>query len=407
MLSIQSLDRIVQAGALLALLAACGAAPQAAAPTPDSRPPSTALVPTPLVPSLTPGNVEEPPSGAEAEFRTDFSKHSVPYSEIRSGGPPKDGIPAIDAPVFVEVTEADGWLRTIEPVILVQVGSDARAYPLQILTWHELVNDTIGDTSVLVTFCPLCNTAIAFERTVDGRILDFGTTGRLRRSNLIMYDRQTETWWQQATGQAIAGALTGAQLSFLPAPIISWADFKASHPNGKVLSRSTGFNRDYGRNPYAGYDDINSTPFLYDGPETPSVLPPVARVLAVEIGGEAVAYPYGVLEQRRVVNDTVGGLDLVVLWAPGVASALDRSSITEGRDVGGAVAFSRTLNGRQITLVLDGDRIVDRETGSRWNVLGKAVDGPLAGQQLTPIVGVNHFWFSWAAFKPQTHVYAP
>jgi len=151
---------------------------------------------------------ETPPEFATVEFKTDFRKHCVHYDEILSGGPPKDGIPALDAPRFVTVSEADAWLKPNEPVISFQIGSDARAYPIQMLIWHEIVNDTVGGVPVAVTFCPLCNTAIVFERTVSGRVLDFGTTGRLRFSNLLMYDRQTESWWQQAIGQAIIGQLT-------------------------------------------------------------------------------------------------------------------------------------------------------------------------------------------------------
>jgi hypothetical protein len=400
------------------LLTACAGSPVASAtetpqvgttaPTIERAtlaPPTTISNNTPVAAPATALPQEEPPTGAEAEFTTDFSKHSVSYSEILSGGPPKDGIPAIDNPQFVSVDDADEWIAPVEPVILVEIDSEARAYPLQILTWHEIVNDTIGATPVMVSFCPLCNTAIVFERRVDDRTLDFGATGRLRKSNLIMYDRQTESWWQQATGEAIAGELTGAQLSFLPASLISWADFKAAHPNGQVLSRETGYNRSYGRNPYAGYDDINSSPFLYDGPETPGVLPPVARVLAVELGGETVAYPYTALAEAQVVNDSVGGTNVAVFWASGTASALDTSAIAEGRDVGAAAVYARELDGQMLTFVRDGERIVDEETGSEWNVLGQAVDGKLKGQRLTPLVGVNHFWFSWAAFKPETRVY--
>ena len=138
---------------------------------------------------------------------------------------------------FISVSEANEWLKNREPVVVVQVGDDARAYPIQILIWHEIVNDTVGNEPLIVTFCPLCNTAIAFKRTFNSTVLNFGTTGRLRYSNLIMYDRQTETWWQQATGDAIAGEHTGAQLEFYPASMISWSDFKELHPNGKVLSR--------------------------------------------------------------------------------------------------------------------------------------------------------------------------
>jgi hypothetical protein len=349
---------------------------------------------------------EPPPARAESEFRTDFSKHSVPYSEILSGGPPKDGIPSIDAPKFQSTREADEWLSDREPVVFVQVGDDARAYPIQILIWHEIVNDTVGGEPLLVTFCPLCNTAIAFKRTFDGQVLDFGTTGRLRYSNLIMYDRQTETWWQQATGDAIAGAYTGAQLAFYPASMISWADFKALYPNGKVLSRDTGHVRNYGRNPYYGYDDINQTPFLFNG-ATPTQLPPMARVLTVDLNGEAAAYPYEVLSKVRVINDTVGGEEIVVFWTEGAASALDTSSIPEGREVGSAAAYSRLLDGQPLDFEFKDGKILDKQTGSEWNIFGLAVAGEWKGRQLESVVSINHFWFSWAAFKPETRIYQP
>ena len=350
---------------------------------------------------------EPPPARAQSEFKTDFRKHSVLYSEILSGGPPKDGIPALKDPQFVSVSEADTWLKPAEPVILVEVQGDAKAYPIQILIWHEIANDTVGGEPLVVTFCPLCNTAIAFKRTVNGKVLDFGTTGRLRYSNLIMYDRQTETWWQQATGEAIAGELTGTQLEFYPATIISWQDFKTSFPEGKVLSRETGYLRDYGENPYVGYDDVNNPPFLYEGPPTPNQLPPVARVLTIDLNGEAVAYPYETLEKVGVVNDTVGGDDVVVFWQAGTASPLDSSSTASGRDVGTAAAFSRELDGQTLAFTFTEGKLLDEQTKSEWNVLGQAVAGEFKEKQLAPAVSINHFWFSWAAFKPETRIYAP
>ncbi len=377
---------------------------EAPTPTAEASPaPSPSAIPT-APPTLLPE--ESPPSGAEFQFSTDFSKHSVPYREILSGGPPKDGIPAIDEPQVVSVDEADAWLEPQEPVILVQVGDEARAYPIQILMWHEIVNDMVGGVPVTVTFCPLCNSGVAFERTFDGQVLDFGTTGRLRYSNLIMYDRQTETWWQQATGEAIAGEFTSRQLTFVPASLISWADFKAAYPEGKVLSRETGYRRSYGQNPYDGYDNVNNLPFLYRGPETPGALPPMARVVTVDLNGEAVGYPYDVLQEVHMANDTVGGVPIVVLWAPGTASALDALSVAGGDDVGAATTFSRQLDGQTLTFVFDGDRIVDERTGSEWDVLGQAVSGSLKGRQLEPVVSINHFWFSWAAFRPETRIYS-
>jgi hypothetical protein len=293
---------------VVAGVAACTGAPSPTPVSPTTSPPmpeaTASLAGTPT-PALLPP--EPPPPGAAQEFRTDFSRHTVSYAEILSGGPPKDGIPAIDYPQFVDVVTADGWLHDREPVLHVQVGEDARAYPLQILMWHEIVNDTVGDLPLAITYCPLCNTGIAFIRRVDDRVLDFGTTGRLRFSNLILYDRQTESWWQQASGEAIAGALAGQRLRLYPVALVAWADFKTAHPQGQVLSRETGYRRNYGRNPYVGYDAIRTRPFLYEGPETPAILPAMARVFTLDLGGEAVAYPYAVLAREGVVHDTVGG----------------------------------------------------------------------------------------------------
>jgi hypothetical protein len=352
--------------------------------------------------------LDAPPPGTRYSFTTDFSKHNVPYDEIISGGPPKDGIPAIDDPKFVSVEEADGWIGNREPVIFLEMNGDARAYPLQILTWHEIVNDEVGGVPVTITFCPLCNTALAFDRRFDDRVLDFGTTGRLRFSNLIMYDRQTETWWQQASGEAIAGEYTGERLEFLPAPIIAWQTFKEEHPEGLTLSRETGHARSYGRNPYGGYDNVDTSPFLYDGPVIDGQLLPKERVLAVEIeGAQPAAYPYLVLESVRVVNDEIGDEPVTVFWERGTASALDTAEIAAGRDVGAANAFSRRLGDDVLTFRYEDGAILDDQTDSEWNILGEAVAGVLEGERLTPLVAQNHLWFSWSVFRPETRVYFP
>jgi Protein of unknown function (DUF3179) len=374
--------------------------------TPSHTPAGAVTVGTVVGPGCTLLPQEAPPPGTTFEFGTNFAKHCVHYSEILSGGPVKDGISAIDAPKIVTVGAANAWLRPVEPVIFFQVGGDARAYPIQILIWHEVVNDTVGGVPVTVTFCPLCNTAIAFERTVNGRVLDFGTTGRLRFSNLVMYDRQTESWWRQALGLAIAGEYTGTQLVARPAAIIAWSEFKAAHHDGRVLSRDTGFDRPYGQNPYRGYDNINSSPYLYQGPPLPGTLKPLARILAITVGGSAVAYPFETLGTMRVVNDTVGGTSITVFWTPGTASPLDRPTTSDGRDVGSATAFASALNGQQLTFTFDGAHFVDAQTGSQWDGLGRAVSGKLAGQALTPVTSaVNAFWFAWISFQPATRVY--
>ncbi len=209
---------------------------------------------------------EEGPSylrdpGLKVGWKTDFTKFAVPLSEFESGGPGKDGIPALSDPKLVDAGHAD-YLKAQEPVIELEVGDDARAYPLEILTWHEIVNDDVGGVPVAVTFCPLCNTALVFDRRVEGKTLEFGTTGNLRNSDLVMYDRQTESWWQQFGGEAVVGRYTGTTLRQLPARIVAWREFEREHPDGRVLSRDTGYSRPYGQNPYRGYDEAGSLPIF-------------------------------------------------------------------------------------------------------------------------------------------------
>jgi Protein of unknown function (DUF3179) len=374
-------------------------APSQSSPTETTTEAMSEEPPAPEL-DLMPG--QQPPGGAGSEFSTDFNKTIISYDDVLSGGPPKDGIPPIDQPTFVSVEEADAWLADVEPVVLVEAGNVAKAYPLQILMWHEIVNDSVDGVPLSITFCPLCNTAIAFERTLDEQVLDFGTTGRLRYSNLIMYDRQTETWWQQASGQAITGELTGSQLVFYPAVIIAWQDFQQTYPQGEVLSRDTGYGRPYGQNPYTGYDDINKPPFLYDGPPTPGELLPMARVLTIDLDSEAVAYSYGLLQELGVLNDEIAGQPVAIFWQPGTASALDTGAIAQGRDVGTAAAFLREVDSELLSFTSVDGKIID-STGKEWDLFGRST----AGEQLTPVVAVNHFWFSWAAFRPETRVYQP
>ena len=390
-----------------------GSAPTQA-PTPAAIPETPEITVTP-----TPTAIPKPTLSSEEEairkelraaristsgWKTDFTKRSVEFSEISSGGPPRDGIPPLDQPVFTTFDDADDWLDSKEPVIALEIDGDARAYPLQIMTWHEIVNDQVGGVPVSVTFCPLCNSAITFDRRLDGVVHDFGTSGNLRNSDLIMWDRQTETWWQQLTGEGIVGELTGKRLTFLPSAVISWEDFKATYPDGQVLSRETGFSRSYGQNPYVGYDRADSPPFLFDG-DLDGRLLPKERVAAVNIGEVDAAFPFTTLSEERVVNYTVAGQDLVVFFKPGTRSALDQLLIGDSREVGATGIFDAELDGQKLTFRAEGDKFVDNETGSTWSLLGQAIEGPSAGQQLTPIVHANHLWFAWAAFKPDTLIY--
>ena len=280
------------------------------------------------------------PDWKSAWPHTDFSRRSVDLSSIEPGGPPRDGIPSIDHPRFVSVEEASDWIADREPVIFLELNEDVHAYPLQIMIWHEIVNDTVGGIPVAVTFCPLCYTAIAFDRRINGRVYDFGTSGLLRHSDLVMYDRQTESLWQQLSGEAIVGEMVDHTLKMISAPLISFGRFKLQHPGANVLSRETGYRRSYGDNPYAGYDDLKSKPSLYKGP-LPKKVQPMEHLVTVMINGEPVAYPYSFLGKRPVVNDTVSGVPIVVFYEKTTGTALGRRKLNRSKAIGAGEVFDR------------------------------------------------------------------
>ncbi len=341
-----------------------------------------------------------------ATWTTDWDNRSIDLDELLGGGPLRDGIPSIDNPGFISTAEATDWLPDNEPVIYFEHNGIARAYPLQILMFHEIVNDVIDGKSIAVTFCPLCNSAVVFDSVLDGVTYKFGVSGLLRNSDLVMYDRQTESLWQQAVGECIVGELNGERLTFLPSSIVSYGDFRASFPSGEVLDPdSTGRpHGSYGHNPYSGYD--SSAPFLFDG-EYDSRMQPMERVVGVIVGDSVMAYPYSMLGDLGVVHDTPDGKGIVVLHSSGTSSALDDSDISEGRDIGAAAVYESDLNGVELTFSVDGEFFRDDATGSTWNLLGIAVDGPMSesGMTLTPIVHGDYFWFAWAAFHPETGIY--
>lgn len=276
----------------------------------------------------------EPARWVEEGWRkTDFERSRIAWKEIVSGGPPKDGIPSIDKPQFEGAAQSTS-LSATEPVIGLDINGDARAYPLRILIWHEIVNDEVGGVPVVVTYCPLCNSAIVFERRLSSRLLDFGTTGKLRNSDLVMYDRQTETWWQQFTGEALVGTLVGSTLRMIPSRLESFVQFKQRFPGGKVLIPNDPQLRDYGRNPYFGYD-MRAAPLLFTG-DYPKDIEPMARVVVVRSPlRKPLAITLELLREKRSYKRD--GIELI--WQQGQNTALDHWNISEGRDVGSVAAF--------------------------------------------------------------------
>ena len=338
------------------------------------------------------------------ELRTDLSRALVPLDQIISGGPPPDGIPAIDRPVFVSTGAADAWVTPREPVLAFQLNGDARAYPLQILIWHEIVNDVVGGRAVAVTYCPLCNSGLVFDRVIDGRTLDFGTSGKLYQGDLLMYDRQTHSLWSQMDGRAVAGARAGIRLASIPANTIAYEDFKAAYPMGRVLSRETGHERAYGRNPYSGYDRPEAGPFLFRG-QPDRRRPPKERIVGIIVRDSPRAYPWSIVAAQGVIHDVIGAERLVIFYRAGTVSALDDTEIARSREVGATGVFSSVLDDKGLSFERVPAGFRDRETGSLWTLLGHAVKGPLAGKRLRAIPHVDAFWFAWAAFNRTTSVY--
>jgi hypothetical protein len=379
---------------------------------------AAAGVGTLLLVSCAPDDTSEGGLPADAEGIASRDPTALTREDLTSVLSP-DSIPSIDDPKFVSSDQAAAWLASEEPVAVLEIKGDARAYPLQIMTWHEIVNDVVRGTPVAVTYCPLCNSALAYPRTVGNRVLEFGTSGSLYNSALVMYDRQTESLWLHFEGVAIEGPLEGTRLEFIPVQILSFDQFRDEHPDGKVLSQQTGFSRAYGQNPYEFYDTAGSPqrrgragvgsqrPFLFEG-ELDGRMHALARVVGVEIGGQGVAVPYDLLAadgRAAAVHATIGGQDIVVFWQAGVRSALDDPQISRGRDVGSSGVFVPGVQGRELTFRAEAGLIKDQQTGSTWSLAGRAVSGPLSGEELPEVNHVDTFWFAWSSHNPDTAIF--
>ncbi|MFP4554307.1 MAG: DUF3179 domain-containing protein [Actinomycetota bacterium] len=394
------------AGAAL-VLASCGsgdATPETddevTATTTETEEPTTSSPPATVEPG------EEVASALDDMNDPSFPEPLVDPDEIISGGPPPDGIPPIDGPSFVSVEEADEWIGDDEPVLYLDVNDEVKAYPIQILMWHEIVNDTVGGVPVAVTYCPLCNSAVTFRREIGDQVTTFGTSGRLFASALVMYDRATESLWTHFDGRAVVGALTGQRLEPISSPLIGWSDFKQSFPDAQVLDReSTGYDRPYGQNPYAGYDDPGTDPFLFRGDVDDRAVAK-QRVVGVTVEDSAKAWALEALMDgpASATNDQVGDTPVVIFWKEGQASALEGGQVVSGRDVGSAAVFSPVVDGETLTFSTDGEEFVDDQTGSRWDITGTAVSGELSGTSLEQINHLDTFWFAWSTYQPETEL---
>ena len=276
------------------------------------------------------------PSEWVLEFpTTDFDNNSIEFDSIITDGPRRDSIPPIDDPAFVPAAEAE--LASGEPVVSVIINGDARAYPLAMLLWHEIVNDTVGGVPILVSFCPLCASAVVFDRRAGGWQFEFGNTGRIRLYDMVMYDRQTESFWQQFLGEAILGELTSLRLEPLPSRVESLQRFRERAPEGKLMVPNDPALRPYGQSPYAGYEGSSARlPFPYPLPEG---VAPFDRVVIV--GDEA--WPLDLVRERKTITTEA----FVISWQPGQNSMYDTRLIASGRDTGNVIVQRHGDDGAQ------------------------------------------------------------
>ena len=319
-------------------------------------------------------------------METNGVKHLVPLDKIKGGGPPKDGIPSVDDPVFASISESQ-FMSDSDTVIGLEINGDARAYPLFILVWHEIVNDTVGEIPVSVTYCPLCYTNQVFERIVDGEEVEFGTSGKLYNSNLLMYDRLTESYWSQALGLAVKGELTGTQLNLVPFDVITWGDWKELYPNTLVMTTDTGYLRSYATDPYGNY--YTEPRIMFPVEYRDERIHPKEIIIGIEIDNAYKAYRQNDIESENVINDFVNDEPLLLV-----------SLFSENSRV-----FERTVNDKVLDFQLHENKMIDLQTDSEWNYDGVAISGPYLGTQLERIPTYPGFWFEWFAFHPNTLVY--
>ena len=335
-------------------------------------------------------------------WRTDFSRAAIDYADLSGRGASRSVVGALTLPQYETVEEATERMAPNEPVIALEVSGEARAYPLSILLSNNIVNDWLGGQPVLVAYAPLSNAAVTFERRVGVAVPIFRATGARRFDNLIMYDDVTESWWQQATGEAIVGSLAGLSLRQIPGAVMSWLDFSRAYPNGSVLSIDSSDTSNDSFNPFF---DVDRAPVSAAIGELDDRLSARARVIGLRSGGEAVAVPFAELGLERAAHLYVGGVPVVVFWRRGTASPLSHQSVALGRDVGAALAFDRRLDGQTLTFMEVDGVFTDDQTGSAWDITGEALSGPLAGRRLELVSHTNSYWFSWAAFNPGTGIF--
>jgi hypothetical protein len=353
------------------------------------------------------------PRNVEYNFKTDTTKTIVDLSEVILVLP-RRSFPIIDTPAFVNKEKGMEMFIKTEPVIAVEINGKARAYSMNIFSSHELSNDVLAGIPILPSYCPLCNSAVVYDRrlTTHGvdKVLTFEVSGMLRHSGMVIFDTETESWWQQSMGKALVGEFVGEQLSVIPSLILSVEEFFENYPEGLILSKETGHTKSmeyYGKNRYTKYDSIGNLPYtrFFNIDDINKRLPAMERLIDVQDGEFSKIYPFTILMKKGVVNDQFKTKNISIFYQKGARSHLDEYNIEEAREIGTATVFNTNLDGQILTFRKEDGKFFDLETKSEWVITGKCIAGPLKGKQLVIEPHSNHFAFSWLKFHPNSEIY--
>jgi len=335
---------------------------------------------------------EDGPAGNGAIFSGSDS-WSIPRDEVFDGGPGKDGIPALTEPEFISAGEAE-YLSDDELVLGFVHGDEARAYPHDILDWHEIINDLVGDVNISVTYCPLTGTGIGWNREIDGNVTTFGVSGLLYNSNLIPYDRSTGSNWSQIRLDCVNGEHIGKKVEVFPLVETTWFTWKEMYPTTTVVSRNTGHDRNYGRYPYGNYRTAHDN-LIFPVANEDDRFQNKERVLGIVQSGRVRVYSFtGFDDKVNVINDELNGIDVVV-----AGNREDNFMVAYINDPGdGSTLSFSAVQGQYPVVMTDGE-------GNMWDVNGRAVAGPRKDARLSPAASFMGYWFSFAAFYPDLTIY--
>jgi Protein of unknown function (DUF3179) len=352
------------------------------------------------------------PKNIEFQWSTDTTQTDIPLEEFYVVLP-RNSFPVLNYPQFVGKEEGLRDFFYHEPVISVSINGEAKAYPLNMLTMHEMSNDSCGGVPILPTFCPLCNSAVVFDRRIrhDDKdyVLEFEVSGMLRHSDMVMVDKETESWWQQLMGEGLVGEFAGEELDIVSSMILSVEEFFNHYPHGKILNHHTGMSVEsmYGHNPYVHYDSAGHKPYekYFDHKNLNLRLEPMERVVAVKGDEGYRIYPFSEIANKGVINDDYEGKKIVILYEKGTVSVLDEEDISKSKEIGSATVFFSRVDGQYLTFKNVDRKLYDIETGSEWDIAGTCIEGPLKGKELIPQIHSNHFAFAWLNFNPDSEIY--